>query len=97
MKILEMTSLKLKDSNGDTKLVFTPSSSKINDLALNDLTYFRKYSKKGDFTIFFGIPIKKCYRQKLKYNKRYFKPKNETTNIILFAERHGVLKINGIL
>ena len=97
MKILEMTSLKLKDSNGDTKLVFTPSSSKINDLALNDLAYFRKLSKKGDVIIFFGDPIKKCYRQKLKYNKRYFKPKNETTNIINFVLNRGVLKINGVL
>ena len=94
MEILEMTSAKLKYSNGDTKLVFTPNSLKVNDLILNYLTYFRKYSNKGDITVFFGNPIKKCYRRKLSYYKYSFKPKNETVNIILFTERRGILKIN---
>lgn len=92
-----MTNLKLKDSNGDIKIITTPDSLNANDLILNYLTYFRKYPYKEDVTIFFGNPVKKCFRRKLKYSKQHFKPKNETTNIINFVLNQGVLKINEVL
>lgn len=93
MEILEMTSLKLKDSNNVTKVTLTPNSLNIADLFINKIKYVRKHEDKTT-TIFFDNPIKKCFRRKMKRNTQYFKPKNETINIVEFALNRGVLKIN---
>lgn len=92
-----MTNLKLKDSNNNVKLTLTPNSLAIDDLFLSYSKYFRRYPEEGISVILFDNLIKKRYRRKLKRNKQYFKPKNETINIVSFVFNRGVLKINEIL
>lgn len=101
IKIYDIQNCEMKNIRNNNKMSIITASYPFNGverpsdktLCITTRNYLRQFPDKTCF-IYLYNPIKKCYRRKLSYYKYSFKPKNETVNIILFTERHGILKIN---
>lgn len=100
IKIYDIQNCEMKSIRNNNKMSITTASYPFNGverpsdktLCIAMRNHIRQFPDKTCF-IYLYNPIKECYRRKLSYCKRYFKPKDGTIKISTFMNKIGVLKL----